>query len=235
MLPNSNKMAANSVNVWQVYFDEVSKANCYPEYNHYDNSERLTELFENEVIISLVQMGEHLKAKYFGVWSHDIKDEFIFKENGQRFSPEYLEELLKISDYPVIGFQKRRKNPNIIIQAEHYHPGFVAIMQKVLNITGYLPKIPDRVNNILLFNHFLMRGELYERYVNELLIPAVNALKEIPEAFNDAKYSRKRAPETEARFIKAFGKPYYPFHPFILERLPSLFLQKNKLTVKHLF
>jgi hypothetical protein len=228
-------MAQKSVSVWQVYFDEASKGNCYPEFNHYDNSERLTELFENEVIISLVQMGEHLKAKYFGVWSHDIKDELVFKENGQKFSPDYLNELVSKMDFPVIGFQKRRKNPNIIIQAEHYHPGFVDIMKKVLEITGYMPEIPSRINNILLFNHFLMRSDVYEQYVNELLIPAVNALKEIPEAMGDAKYSRKRTPETEARFMTAYGKPYYPFHPFILERMPSLFVQKNRLTVKHLF
>jgi len=68
---------AQKLNIWQVYFDENTKKACDPAWNHYDNSYRLTEFFENSVIVDLVNRGEHLKG-YFGVFSHDVKDSIPF-------------------------------------------------------------------------------------------------------------------------------------------------------------
>jgi hypothetical protein len=225
------------INIWQVYFNEKSKANCYPEYNHYDNSEKLTEYFENSVIVDLIRNGEHKKADYFGVWSHDIRKELVWKEGELRFSPANLEIVVEANKHiDIFGFQKRRENRNIILQAEHYHKGFVAIVQRILEETKFLPQIPKTLDHVILFNHFIAKSEVYEQYVNELLIPAMSVLANIHEAWNDANYKKgKTTPEIKARFVKAFGKDYYPMHPFILERLPSLFLQKYKLPFKHVF
>ena len=55
------------LNIWQVYFDNKSKRNCYLEYNHYNNEGKLTENFENSVIVDLIDKEEHLKADYFSL------------------------------------------------------------------------------------------------------------------------------------------------------------------------
>lgn len=223
------------LNIYQIYFDEKSKSNCFNEWNKYDNSDKLTEYFENEVIVDLVQNRKHRDSEYFGVFSHDARSHIRFKEGDLVFNPQNLQTVIENNkDIDWFAFEKRRKQENIIFQAERYHRGFVKIVQAILEETGFLPEIPTKLDKIVLFNHFIARSEVYQRYVDELLIPAIKVLKTLPETFNDAKY--KNVDErTKKRFIRSFGKPYYPFHPFICERLPSLFLHKYEYSFKQIF
>ena len=222
-------------NIWQVYFDENSKKNCSPEWNHYDNSKKLTEHFENSVIVDLIECKEHEKADYFGVFSHDILKDLPFRENGLPFTPQNLEKVIGENlDIDVFAFQKRRQNKNIVKQAEHYHPGFLKMVKNILIKTGFLSDVPERIDKIILFNYFVAKGAVYERYVNELLRPAMKILEGMPEAYLNAGY-KKLNTATIGRFTEAFGKPHYPYHPFILERLPSLFMQKYNYNFKHIF
>lgn len=218
------------VNIWQNYFDEATKKACNPAWNHYDNSEGLTEFFENTVIVDLIKRGEHYKEDYFGLFSHDVEESIPFKSiDNKRFSPHHLEEVIKNHPADAYGFALRRQNENISLQAERYHPGFNDIMDQVLEACGY--KLPPKLDHIILFNLMVCSGEFWGDYYHKMLKPAMEALKDIPEAYNDSRYQligRPMTPEKEARFIKAFGKPYYPFHPFICERLASIFLQLNR-------
>lgn len=223
------------LNIWQVYFDQKSKRNCYPEYNHYNNEGLLTENFENSVIIDLIDKEEHLKADYFGVFSHDICKDIPFKEDGLAFNPKNLNTIIERNqNVDVFSFQKRRSQKNIITQAENYHKGFVDIVKKILFETEFLNEIPKHLDKIVLFNYWIARPEIYQRYVDELLRPAVEVLKGLNEAYYNAGY-KKLSDAEKARFLKAFGKPYYPYHPFVLERLPSLFLHKYNYEFKHIF
>lgn len=231
-----------TLRVFQIYFGEKSQKNCYPEWIHYDNSKGLTEYFENSVIVQLISEGAHLGAKYFGVVSHDFYASAKFKEwvttdKKLSFSPQNLETVIT-NHYPgidVFSFQKRRQNPNIVFQAERYHPGFIKAMDYILKETGFIDGIPNKLNHVILFNHFIARSEIYERYVKELLIPAMEVMKGMPELWNDAKYKNVITPEVKDRFMKSFGKPFYPLHPFICERLPSIFMEKYKYSFRHIF
>lgn len=223
------------LNIWQVYFDEKGKKNCYPKFNHYDNSKKLTEHFENSVIADLIRLNEHKKATYFGVFSHDIRKDLVFREDGKSFSPKTLHDVIKINpNIDVFGFQKRRKQKNIVLQAENYHPGFVKMIETILDETGFLSELPKTLDNIILFNYFVAKSDVYERYVTELLLPAMRVLEGMPEAYKSAGYKTTTTAE-KGRFTEAFGKPHWPYHPFILERLPSIFMQKYKYSFKHIF
>ena len=50
-------------------------------------------------------------------------------------------------------------------------------------------------------------------------------LENSPEAYKDARY-KKIDDNTKARFMDSWGKPYYPYHPFILE-MESILLQQK--------
>ena len=217
------------LNIYQVYFDEATKKACNPAWHHFDNSWKLTEYFENEVIALLINQGEHLKDEYFGVFSHDVMDSINFKEDGLRFSPKALEAVVKKYGVDVFSFQKRRQNENISLQANNYHPGFNDIMKKVLDHCGL--ELPPKLDKIVLFNLMVCKGEFWEAYFNDLLRPVMEILKEIPEAYEDSRYAligRKDLNDGRGdRFEKGFGKRHYPYHPFICERLASIYLQLN--------
>jgi len=227
-MSSNRPQMAKSLNIWQVYFDEVTRKSCKPEWNHYDNSDKLTEFFENSVILDLVDQGEHYKADYFGVFSHDVDQGINFREDGLNFTPQNLVTVVTKYGADVYAFQKRRKNANIVTQAERYHPGFVDMMTKALDFAGF--KLPNRLDKIVLFNYMVCTADFWDNYVNDMLRPVMAFLNEYPPAYKDSGYAligRPMTPEKEARFIKAFGQPHYPYHPFICERLASVYLQLN--------
>ncbi len=217
------------INIWQVYFDEASQKTCDPAWNHYDNSTKLNEFFENQVIADLIEKGEHRKDEYFAVFSHDtVKTNIHFKEEGLIFSAQNLEKIIeKNQDIAVFSFCKRRENENIVLQAERYHKGFVDMMKKILDHCGL--ELPHKLTKIVLFNLMVCKGEFWTAYYNDLLKPAMEILKEMPEAYEDSRYAligrRDLNDGRGERFMKGFGKAYYPFHPFLCERLASIYLQ----------
>lgn len=219
------------LNLWQIYFDDKSKANCFEDCNLYKN-DNLTEHFENSVIVDLYEKGECRKEKYFGVFSHAFKKKIVLSDRGDSASPRTIKD--RIEGHDVYSFFRRRRQTNIVYQAENYHRGFINMVDKILAEIGFLPETPRRLDCVILFNYFIARDDVYEAYVKELLIPAMEVLENMPEAYNDAIY-KKTNQETKEKFKKAWGKPWYPYHPFILERLPSIFVQKHKLNYKQIF
>jgi hypothetical protein len=214
---------AKQINIQQIYFDQASKANllegAIPYYNQY-----LTEFFENEVIATLPITGD-----YHGVFSHDIAFEMVFKMDGLPFTIYNLK--LLIDRYPsdIYSFQKRRQSPNIVYQADNYHPNFSKYMVNVLDAIGW--QLPKRLDFIILFNHFVAKSELYQRYVDELLKPAMEVMKTMPKLYANAGYKKL----TPVNVATNWG--HYPYHPFLCERLPSIFVQKHikEIKCKHLF
>lgn len=216
---------AKTLNIWQVYFSEETKKTCKPEWKHYDNSEKLTEYFENSVILDLMRLGEHRKADYFGVFSHDVDLGINFREQGLNFSPKNLEIIVDRYRADVFSFQKRRKSANIIEQAEQYHPGILKMTKEALDYASY--ELPRRLDKIVLFNYMVCTADFWEKYTRDMLIPVMEFLKDYPEAYDDSKYELVGRPMTQEkaeRFRKAFGVPHYPYHPFICERLASVYL-----------
>ena len=175
----------------------------------------------------MINDRKHLKSKYFAVFSHDIKHEIVMKHNRLPFNIVNLEQI--IDDDDVYSFQSRRQSKNIIHQAERYHPGFTNFIDYILTEIGY--KIPNVLSKIVLFNHFVAKSEVYERYVREMLEPAMRIMNNMPELHKDANYKKKH-PD----FTNQLGYNFYPYHPFLCERLLSVWLEYNPdITFKHIF
>ncbi len=222
--------------IYQIYFDEESKKNCSEGWTWYFN-ENLTEVFEAQVIVDLYKGQEQ-----FGVFSHDV--EMPFKEQigteKLSFTPKNLQRVLnEYPDVEVFSFQKRRQQENIVKQAENYHKGILKMFEKVLDYANF-GKLPELLPQIVLFNSLIANKRFWHQYLNELLIPAMECLRGMPEAYENSGYdkigrNRQMTDEKKLRFKKAFGKEWYPYHPFICERLPSIFLKKYKFEFKHIF
>lgn len=204
---------------YQIYYDEKSKENLLPGFRPYYN-ETCNEFFENQVIRDLYVCGD-----YFGVFSHRAKEKIIFKEQDQPFSFDSLQYFVNLYGCDVYGFQKRRKAENIITQADNYHPNFTVYTKRILNEIGW--ELPKRLEFITLFNYFVAKANIYEDYKRTLLIPAMDFMKTMPELYQDAGYKKE----------KPKGMSHYPYHPFICERLFSVYVQKHfkDLTKRQLY
>jgi len=210
--------------IFQTYYDKETKDMV--EFEPYYNN-NLTEFFENSVILDLIKQGK-CEEGYFGVFGPHIREKINFKQDGFLFNAPNLYKVIKQYDCDVYSFCSRRKQENIVLQAERYHPGFVDMMNKILDSVGL--KLPKKLSKIVLFNNLVAKQNFWHNYTKDLLIPAMNLLSNMPEAYQDSGYSkissvRRMTPEKTERFMAAFGKPHYPYHPFLCERLPSIYLE----------
>lgn len=202
---------------YQIYYSMETAKNCFPEtswWRWWDNTGKVSPFFENAVIKEIISAG-YTNADYIGIFSHAAGYKITFKENGLEFNPENLRKVVLEYGADFYSFQKRRQQKNIILQAEHYHKGITDMTRKILDKIGY--ELPSKLDKIVLFNHFVARREVYERYVEEMLIPAMDVMAMMPELNENAGY--KSTPPK--------GMTHWPYHPFILERLPSVWLHYN--------
>ena len=227
---------AEKLKVYQIYYSDKTKENCFHGRDWwipYNNEGNLTPFFENEVINRGFILSFQNECEYLGVFSHDIAQEIKFKEGNLSFSPENLRSV--IGDHDVYSFQKRRHQKNIVLQAENYHPGIVEYTKKILGEIGY--DLPKKLDKIVLFNHFVMRPDIYEEYYNQMLGPAIEVMSQMDELHKDAGYRRLSGKKANFTLTDNQGNEYshYPYHPFICERLVSVWLQYNNYSFKHIF
>jgi hypothetical protein len=221
--------------VFQIYYDQLSKDACYPEFEAIENK-KCSPFFENTVIIDLIKNKEHINHDYFGVFSGHFKNKMIHSRDGKKLTPEYIFERL---EGDVVSFFRSHKNLNVINKAEVFHPGFKRAIKNILNVINFQVDIEKNTRFTVYQNHFIASSQVYDRYVKELLEPAVKAMydegnKELQNIiWQDSGYHKKKTmPE---KLKSEMGVPYYPYHTFICERLFSIFLNKyTELNCKHL-
>jgi hypothetical protein len=85
-------------------------------------------------------------------------------------------------------------------------------------------------------NYFIAKKDIYVKYVNEVLKPAVELLETdeylVSKIFNDANYPAGLNKEDLKKYT---GLEHYTFHAFVLERLLSVWLENNNnITVNSL-
>lgn len=209
---------------YQIYFSEKTKANCYnSDFNTPIFNETATHFFENAVISKLIAQGVHKESEYFGVWSHR------HSAKHKRFNSATFESEL---DCDCISFFKDRNNKNAIrIGVPKIYRNFLILLGEI----GY-KELNPKSKTFILFNHFVLRSELYEEYVTEILNPAMHALQTSPslhECRQPYKYSTSIVRYREnPRLREQIG--HYNMFPFILEWLPAWWVTKRGLTIKQL-
>lgn len=214
--------------MYQVYFSRATEMNLDRHLKPYDNTGKLKYTFENAIIRELVEAGEHKKAEYFGVLSHDYKGEGRCLQGWDNFwksSPEY----------EVISFYGFSSQKNIFKQSDNWHPGFFDTFDYIVKKLGHTWHTPLPYFNILR-NGWVAREHVWEDYVSNFLAPVMDMMETDSilkaKAWEDSGYSKMK--QTNAEELKAqIGVGYYPMAPFILERLPVFFMSKRNYTRIH--
>lgn len=223
--------------VFQIYFEESQKAQLEPEYIPYLNND-CTIFFENSVIRNLVNLGEHKDCDYFGVVSYKLRSKLgytkawrshpnIANHSTSEFTPELFQIELDKHKPDVMSFQCHVPH-DPISYADTFHPKLSEYFKEIMRKIGYNwePKIYE---NVFYCNYFVAKPEIYEKYVKEMLIPAINEMLFMPELWQNSQY-----PATLPLALQQkFKVPFYTYHTFILERAFSFFADLHNLNCKH--
>lgn len=118
--------------------------------------------------------------------------------------------------------------------ANQWHPGFEQIWSRLVELLGYGDYKTYGVPNAFYCNYWIMTKEWFEKYRNiamkamklletdEILVDLVN---------KDSNYKGTHECLPPNKLLEICQRPYYTFHPFILERLVCFIVMVEKANV----
>lgn len=224
--------------VFQIYFDPSQIDQLEPGYDPYFN-EKCTLFFESEVIRDLIERGEHKRSEYFGVVSYKFRQKLGYMRDNwknnkniantsvREFTTETFEELLYQFRPDAMSFQRHAPHDPVMI-ANGFHPNFRKYWEEIMTKIGYKWE-PVRIENVFYCNYFVAKSDLYERYVNEMLGPAMEVMKQMPELMSNSRYPLP----WPKRLEEQFGVPHWTYHAFICERMFSYFAHIHNFKCLH--
>ena len=180
-----------------------------------------TKMFESEFFMN-VDVDE--SSKYIGMLTYRVTS----RPHVLLLNIGYI---LSYCDTDVVSVNYNRGDT--LTKTELFHPGFKNIWLQLMK--KLLPDLSEKDvwnDEIPMFynNYWFAKPKVILEY-REFLKKAVDALGEIPEVYLDSGYGVGNTPKEALE--KITGKPYYTFHPFVLERLPCIFVWYKKYSCLH--
>lgn len=225
-----NQKVAGEIRLYQIYFNEGQLGNLYDFATPYFN-EGLTVFFENEVIKQIVPRETSDKV---GVCSWQLRQKV---GNGIPMRQPFTKEVLEW-DYDVLSLGREQKEHSMLSMMETWHTGSRAILSKIWAAIG--KSLPKEPKHPIYSNHFMARTDIYQEYVKDFLIPAMEVMENDEEikkrCYEDSHYFKLiRDPGGYGRRIKeTLGMDYIPLHTFLLERCFSCWINDKRLNVIYL-
>lgn len=210
--------------LYQIYYKDEQLKKIYPFSVPYFNSD-LTIFFENDVISKIVPTftGEKLAVCS---WKLSQKVRIIHP---------VTQDVINFS-YEVLSFTRNSRKHQMMAMANQWHKGFIKTIDLLWQKVGL--KRPPEAKNPIYQNHFAAKTEIYQDYVNNFLIPAMEVVKtddEMRELMLQPSGYGKLSRNSDLRSVKAkLGMDDYPLCPFIFERCPSLFFQMKGYKVTYI-
>lgn len=224
--------------VYQIYFKPEQLQFLEKEYEPYLNEE-CSVFFESEVIRKLISEGEHKNSEYFGVVSYALRNKIritkrdwskiknIANTSDKEFTTQDFEDELIAGKPDIMSFQ-RHVGHDTVSFANQFHPNFSKYFAEIMQKIGY-NWTPTHFSNVFYCNYFVAKSEIYERFVTEMLAPAMNVMLEMPELMGDSKYPKPLPEELKNKW----GIDHFPYHAFIAERFMSYYAHIHNLKCLH--
>lgn len=222
--------------LYVLYYDDQSKKIANSEFKnstctqlYYIRSTKILEniMYQNEL---LKNRHEWINVRFVGCISYRIT-----KKCPQCTLNNMINAFQNVpSNVKVIGI-KTMKDDKLVSSATQYHPLFKQIWIKLLIALGYQNCIKKDYPNPIIWNAWVATPEIMLQYINFIkkVIHIMNTNQEIKKLLNmDSKYEGQMP---LARKKQIFGHPYYTYHPFILERLPTFFFAQHGIYIHKLF
>lgn len=223
-------MEKQFLKIHQIFFDDSQIGGL--DYTMYRNDD-CTEFFESSVMRKLIMEGAHKDSEYFGVVSYSLRSKMDFSRtwgddiantSTTYFTPDLFEATLRDKKPDVLSFQRHPAHDSVSY-ADKFHPNFSKYFREIMRNIGQ-DWHPQVLKHVVYSNLFVAKSEIYERFVREMLDPAMDVMAKMPELRANSRYP-KRLP---IHLQRKFGLPHYPYHTFLCERMFSYFAHKNNLT-----
>jgi hypothetical protein len=210
----------------------------YPNIFNYppNNPEKSYLFMESRVLNKAINSGIHKGLDYFGILSPDYVAKLEEcknwgKELRNNSTAKYKKELFhafvqKYKGADIISLTHHKPHSTFLV-ADKYHPNISKITQSLLNQINFNYDVRLINKTPIYFNYFVASPEILEAFNTELLNPFMK-LANLPILMNDSKYSKPFPPN----LAELYGINYWPYHPFIAERLITIFASKHNLNVK---
>jgi hypothetical protein len=195
--------------------------------------------FESWAMVKAVEMGLHKDCGHFGLLSPNYLQKI---ENCKYWGEDVRNKSQHVvtSKESILEFAEQNKDVDVISLTSHpphlacrfaqeYHPNFCRIMQMVLDYIGYDVNIYEVNTRIVYFSYYLAKPDVLEQFVNELLSPFIAACYE-DETLRKIVFTKNSnyAKDFPDNLAAMYGINFYPFAPFLAERLMILFLHKHQ-------
>jgi hypothetical protein len=151
----------------------------------------------------------------------------IANHSSNSFEPELFELHLNKSRPQIMSFQRHIPHDPITF-ADKFHPGFSRFFSEIMFAIGYNWR-PEVFKNVFYCNYFVAQAPIYEKYVNEMLIPA----RRVMEGMFNLKYDSRYPHTLPGHLAAKWGINYYPYHPFLCERMFSYFVHLHNYKCLH--
>ena len=126
-------------------------------------------------------------------------------------------------------------NIDLYAHADTWHHGFLEIWDRLIHLLGYGSYRNYPTPPAFFCNYWIMKRDVFVKYKDIAkramdLIDTDPVLRDLCDRDSSYKGTHMRL-DTE-RLIKIAGKPYYTFHPFVMERLICFVAQADNMRVK---
>lgn len=115
---------------------------------------------------------------------------------------------------------------NMIERTNYLHPKFKSLWTKILLTAGFTNEMILETNFIGFYcNYWITTPKLMLEYISFFkdIKKIIDNLEDIQDdIWSDAGF-KSTTLISKDRCMRIFNKPYYPYHPFIYERLPNFF------------
>lgn len=213
--------------IYAIKYKENQDIDGYIEYfNTRKTIDEKSYLFEYPCIIDIIESINLEAEQLVGIfsWKFPLKTG-LFNKKLQMLINKY-------PGYEIYGLCGQELKGRYLKMSYKWHPGFEYIFEKLcskLNLKVKEPKI------VIYSNFFIAKYSVYKKYIDEIVKPAIKILEEDEElkelVWKNANYiSGLSSKELE----QLTGLTHYTFHTFVLERLISLYIEKENLKVKQI-
>lgn len=215
-----------TVDFYQIYYKEEQRPKLYPFATPYFN-ETLTPFFENSVIAELVPQATADKVAVCS-WAISHKRATMNTANREPIREESLH-----TDYDVAAFSRNTRHHQMLEAMDGWHKGSKELLKNICLEIGI--KWSSEIKYPIYQNAFCACREIYQDYVATALKPAMEVMdtKFKDQCWQDSGYYKLKMPGDDyAERVKKFlGVDYCPLHPFILERLFSVWINTRNFNV----